>query len=42
MNEGESMIPDMIDMVSKVKMDALTHDLVDFLMGEKDGVPKEP
>jgi len=42
MNDGEGLIPDMIDMVSKVKMDALTHDLVDYLMGEKDGVPKEP
>jgi hypothetical protein len=32
----------MIEMVSKVKLDSLTHELVDYLMGETDGVPKEP
>jgi WD repeat-containing protein 19 len=32
----------MIEMVAKVKLDALTHELVDYLMGETDGVPKEP
>lgn len=42
MSEGESMIPDMIEMVSKVKMEALTHELVDYLMGESDNIPKEP
>jgi WD repeat-containing protein 19 len=41
-SEGESVIPDMIEMVSKVKIEALTHELVDYLMGETDGVPKEP
>jgi hypothetical protein len=41
MLEGEKMIPDMIEMVAKVKVDALTHELVDYLMGE-DGTPKEP
>ena len=40
--EGEKCIPDMIEMVGRVKMDSLTHELVDYLMGEKDGVPKEP
>lgn len=40
--QGEQMIPDMIDMVSKVKMEALTHELVDYLMGETDNIPKEP
>ncbi len=40
--QGDSCIPDMIDMVAKVKMDALTHELVDYLMGEVDGIPKEP
>ena len=35
------MIPDMIEMVAKVKIEALTHELVDYLMGETDGVPKE-
>jgi WD repeat-containing protein 19 len=32
----------MIEMVAKVKIEALTHELVDYLMGETDGVPKEP
>uniref|UniRef100_A0A7S3IIZ4 IFT121-like zinc finger domain-containing protein n=1 Tax=Strombidium inclinatum TaxID=197538 RepID=A0A7S3IIZ4_9SPIT len=41
-SEGESRIPDMIEMVSKVKIDALTHELVDYLMGETDNIPKEP
>jgi WD repeat-containing protein 19 len=41
-SEGETAIPDMIDMVSKVKIDALTHELVDYLMGETDNIPKEP
>lgn len=40
--EGEPRIPDMIEMVAKVKLEALTHELVDYLMGETDGVPKEP
>lgn len=40
--EGEAMIPSMIDMVAKVKMDSLTHELVDYLMGETDNMPKEP
>lgn len=40
--EGDRMIPDMIEMVAKVKLDALTHELVDYLMGETDNIPKEP
>jgi hypothetical protein len=32
----------MIEMVSKVKMDPLTAELVDYLMGEVDNIPKEP
>ena len=33
----------MIEMVGRVKIDALTHELVDYLMGEgPDGVPKDP
>lgn len=40
--EGERCIPDMIEMVGRVKVDSLTHELVDYLMGEKDGIPKEP
>ena len=35
------MIPDMIDMVAKVKMEALNHELVDYLLGDKDNTPKE-
>ena len=31
----------MIEMVAKVKLEALTHELVDYLMGEKDNNPKE-
>ena len=42
MSDGEQMIPEMIDMVARVKLDALTHQLVDYLMGETDNVPKEP
>jgi len=42
MSDGEAMIPAMIDMVAKVKLDPLTHELVDYLMGETDNVPKEP
>jgi len=41
-SEGEANIPHMIEMVSKVKIDALTHELVDYLMGETDNIPKEP
>lgn len=40
--EGEKCIPEMIEMVGRVKIDSLTHELVDYLMGEKDGIPKEP
>jgi WD repeat-containing protein 19 len=36
------MIPDMIEMVGRVKIDILTNELVDYLMGETDNVPKEP
>lgn len=42
MIEGELLIPTMIEMVAKVKLDALTHELVDYLMGESDNTPKEP
>lgn len=41
-SDGEQMIPAMIEMVAKVKLDALTHELVDYLMGETDNIPKEP
>ena len=29
-------------MVSKIKIEQLTHELVDYLMGETDNIPKEP
>lgn len=29
-------------MVSRAKNDILTHTLTDYLMGETDGVPKDP
>ena len=29
-------------MIAKAKVDALTHELVDYLMGETDNIPKEP
>lgn len=32
----------MIEMVSRVKIESLTHELVDYLMGETDNIPKEP
>ena len=33
----------MIEMVGRVKIDPLTHELVDYLMGEgPDGIPKDP
>ena len=31
-----------IDVVGKARSDMLTHTLIDFLMGETDGVPKDP
>jgi WD repeat-containing protein 19 len=39
---GELYIPEAIKMVGRLRNDALTHQLVDYLMGEYDGVPKEP
>lgn len=40
--DGEKNIPNMIDMVGRVKIDALTHELVDYLMGEKGDGSKPP
>lgn len=34
--------PQAILVVGKARTDALTHTLIDFLMGETDGVPKDP
>ena len=39
---GESEMDKAIEVVGKARMDMLTHTLIDFLMGETDGVPKDP
>lgn len=39
---GEKQVDRAIDVVGKAQNDMLTHTLIDFLMGESDGVPKEP
>mmetsp|Transcript_838 Transcript_838/g.2234 ORF Transcript_838/g.2234 Transcript_838/m.2234 type:complete len:1438 (-) Transcript_838:93-4406(-) len=38
---GDSEIDQAIEVVGKARDDMLTHELIDFLMGEKDGVPKD-
>jgi len=39
---GENEVERAIEVVGKARNDALTHTLIDFLMGETDGVAKEP
>lgn len=39
---GDTQINKAIDVVGKARNDKLTHSLIDFLMGESDGVPKDP
>jgi len=39
---GEAEMDQAIAVVGKAKNDMLTHTLIDFLMGETDGVPKDP
>jgi WD repeat-containing protein 19 len=39
---GENAIDKAIDVVGKAKNDALTHQLIDFLMGESTGLPQDP
>jgi len=39
---GEREVDQAIDVVGKARNDMLTHMLIDFLMGETDGVPKDP
>ena len=39
---GETEMDKAIDVVGKARSDMLTHTLIDFLMGEADGVPKDP
>ena len=39
---GDREIDAAIDVVGKSQSEGLTHQLIDFLVGEKDGVPKDP
>ena len=39
---GDREIDAAIDVVGKAQSEALTHTLIDFLVGEKDGMPKDP
>eukprot|EP00002_Diphylleia_rotans_P001793 TRINITY_DN11025_c0_g1_i1.p1 TRINITY_DN11025_c0_g1~~TRINITY_DN11025_c0_g1_i1.p1 ORF type:complete len:1293 (+),score=269.64 TRINITY_DN11025_c0_g1_i1:166-4044(+) len=39
---GESCVKQAIDVVGKAKNEVLTNQLIDFLMGETDGIPKDP
>merc|ERR1711904_629239 len=39
---GEKEIDNAIGVVGKARSDALTHTLIDYLMGETDNVPKDP
>lgn len=39
---GEREVEAAIDVVGRARNDLLTHMLIDFLMGETDGVPKDP
>lgn len=39
---GEREIDRAVEVVGKARNDMLTHTLIDFLMGETDGVPKDP
>ncbi len=39
---GDREIDAAIEVVGKANSDTLTHQLIDFLVGEKDGVPKDP
>ncbi len=39
---GDREVDAAIEVVGKSQNEALTHQLIDFLMGEKDGIPKDP
>ena len=39
---GERAVDQAIEVVGRARSDMLTHTLIDFLMGETDGVPKDP
>jgi WD repeat-containing protein 19 len=40
--EGDAILPRTIELAGKAKSDAVTHALIDYLMGETDGQPKDP
>ena len=39
---GEKAVDHAIEVVGRARSDVLTHMLIDFLMGETDGIPKDP
>lgn len=39
---GDAELTKAIDVVGKARNDMLTHTLIDYLMGENDGIPKDP
>nr|CCA16506.1 PREDICTED: similar to WD repeat domain 19 putative [Albugo laibachii Nc14] len=39
---GDAFVSKAIDVVGKARNDMLTHTLIDYLMGETDGIPKDP
>lgn len=39
---GEERLNDAVEVVGKARNEMLTHTLIDFLMGETDGMPKDP
>ncbi|PRP88379.1 WD repeat-containing protein 19-like [Planoprotostelium fungivorum] len=39
---GDKAIDQAIEVIGKAKSDALTRQLIDFLMGDTDGIPKDP
>ena len=39
---GDRAVDQAIEVVGRARSDMLTHQLIDFLMGETDGVPKDP
>ena len=39
---GDKEIDSAIDVVGKSQNESLTHELIDFLIGDRDGVPKDP
>eukprot|EP00163_Fabomonas_tropica_P013367 TRINITY_DN2487_c0_g1_i2.p1 TRINITY_DN2487_c0_g1~~TRINITY_DN2487_c0_g1_i2.p1 ORF type:complete len:1366 (-),score=364.25 TRINITY_DN2487_c0_g1_i2:113-4210(-) len=42
LDDGEAFVDQAIEVVGKARNEMMTHTLIDFLMGERDGVPKDP